>query len=75
MKGQYREMGVLLWRGFDYDSVMAQCFGNQDDLSTKGKQMPVVRCYSSISKLLSMAKWRISILAQESFTFTPFPRR
>jgi len=39
--GQYREMGVLLWRGFDLDSVMAQCFGNQDDLATKGKQMPV----------------------------------
>ncbi|KAF7795358.1 hypothetical protein EIP86_006515 [Pleurotus ostreatoroseus] len=34
-------MGVLLWRGFDYDSVMAQCFGSYEDTSTKGKQMPV----------------------------------
>ncbi|KAF8171944.1 branched-chain alpha-keto acid dehydrogenase E1-alpha subunit [Mycena galopus ATCC 62051] len=39
--GQYREMGVLLWRGFSVDSVMAQCFGNQDDTSGKGRQMPV----------------------------------
>jgi len=39
--GQYREMGVLLWRGFSYDEVMAQCFGNYEDTSTKGKQMPV----------------------------------
>ena len=42
-QGQYREMGVLLWRGFTYDDVMAQCFGNCEDTSTKGKQMPVVR--------------------------------
>ncbi|KAI0081613.1 hypothetical protein K474DRAFT_1768528 [Panus rudis PR-1116 ss-1] len=39
--GQYREMGVLLWRGFTYDEVMAQCFGNEADAATKGKQMPV----------------------------------
>ncbi|KAJ7432769.1 thiamine diphosphate-binding protein [Mycena galericulata] len=39
--GQYREMGVLLWRGFSIDSIMAQCFGNQEDTSGKGRQMPV----------------------------------
>ncbi|PPR02841.1 hypothetical protein CVT24_002319 [Panaeolus cyanescens] len=39
--GQYREMGVLLWRGFTLDSVMAQCFGNEEDTSGKGRQMPV----------------------------------
>ncbi|CAE6450334.1 unnamed protein product [Rhizoctonia solani] len=39
--GQYREMGVLLWRNFGIDRVMAQCFGNEDDKSTKGRQMPV----------------------------------
>ncbi|EUC62100.1 branched-chain alpha-keto acid dehydrogenase E1-alpha subunit [Rhizoctonia solani AG-3 Rhs1AP] len=39
--GQYREMGVLLWRDFGIDRVMAQCFGNEDDKSTKGRQMPV----------------------------------
>lgn len=41
-EGQYREMGVLLWRGFGVDNVMAQCFGNEEDTSTKGRQMPVV---------------------------------
>ncbi|KIK01876.1 hypothetical protein K443DRAFT_678021 [Laccaria amethystina LaAM-08-1] len=39
--GQYREMGVLLWRGFTIDDVMAQCFGNEEDGSGKGRQMPV----------------------------------
>ncbi|KAF9533097.1 branched-chain alpha-keto acid dehydrogenase E1-alpha subunit [Crepidotus variabilis] len=39
--GQYREMGVLLWRGFSLDNVMAQCFGNEEDTSGKGRQMPV----------------------------------
>lgn len=41
MAGQYREMGVLLWRGFGIDNVMAQCFGNEEDKSGKGRQMPV----------------------------------
>ena len=45
-------MGVLLWRGFSYDSVMGQCFGNQDDTSTKGKQMPVVSLYTKKAELL-----------------------
>jgi 2-oxoisovalerate dehydrogenase E1 component alpha subunit len=36
-------MGVLLWRGFSIDNVMAQCFGNEEDTSGKGRQMPVVR--------------------------------
>ncbi|KZS92912.1 hypothetical protein SISNIDRAFT_474505 [Sistotremastrum niveocremeum HHB9708] len=39
--GQYREMGVLLWRGFDLDSIMSQCLGNKEDKATKGRQMPV----------------------------------
>ncbi|KAJ6525236.1 branched-chain alpha-keto acid dehydrogenase E1-alpha subunit [Mycena vulgaris] len=39
--GQYREMGVLLWRGFGVDAVMAQCFGTHEDTSGKGRQMPV----------------------------------
>ncbi|KAJ7677436.1 thiamine diphosphate-binding protein [Mycena rosella] len=39
--GQYREMGVLLWRGFGVNNVFAQCFGNHEDTSGKGRQMPV----------------------------------
>ncbi|XP_060833497.1 2-oxoisovalerate dehydrogenase subunit alpha, mitochondrial [Rhopalosiphum padi] len=38
--GQYREAGVLLFRGFAPEQFMNQCFGNVDDLG-KGKQMPV----------------------------------
>ncbi|KAB7506691.1 2-oxoisovalerate dehydrogenase subunit alpha, mitochondrial [Armadillidium nasatum] len=38
--GQYREAGVLMWRGFPLDSFMNQCYGNEDDLG-KGRQMPV----------------------------------
>ncbi|KAI0300232.1 branched-chain alpha-keto acid dehydrogenase E1-alpha subunit, partial [Russula brevipes] len=39
--GQYRELGVLLWRGWGIDAAMAQCFGNEQDKSSKGRQMPV----------------------------------
>ncbi|KAF7979198.1 hypothetical protein HWV62_43128 [Athelia sp. TMB] len=39
--GQYRESGILLWRGFGLHNIMSQCFGNEDDTSSKGRQMPV----------------------------------
>ncbi|KAJ8308249.1 hypothetical protein KUTeg_013123 [Tegillarca granosa] len=38
--GQYREAGVLMWRGFKLIQFMDQCYGNHDDLG-KGRQMPV----------------------------------
>ena len=38
--GQYREAGVLLWRGFTLDNFMNQCYANQYDYG-KGRQMPV----------------------------------
>ncbi|PFX16965.1 2-oxoisovalerate dehydrogenase subunit alpha, mitochondrial [Stylophora pistillata] len=38
--GQYREAGVLMWRGFTLDDFMNQCYANQNDLG-KGRQMPV----------------------------------
>lgn len=37
---QYRETGVLLWRGFTLDGIMAQAFGNHED-SGKGRQIAV----------------------------------
>uniref|UniRef100_A0A0N5AU77 2-oxoisovalerate dehydrogenase subunit alpha n=1 Tax=Syphacia muris TaxID=451379 RepID=A0A0N5AU77_9BILA len=37
---QYRELGVLLWRGFTIEDIVSQCYGNSNDLG-KGKQMPV----------------------------------
>lgn len=38
--GQYREAGVLLYRGFKLDQFMAQCYGNKWDRG-KGRQMPI----------------------------------
>lgn len=38
--GQYREVGVLMWRGFPLEQFMHQCYGNSKDIG-KGKQMPV----------------------------------
>uniref|UniRef100_A0AC34Q6G2 2-oxoisovalerate dehydrogenase subunit alpha n=1 Tax=Panagrolaimus sp. JU765 TaxID=591449 RepID=A0AC34Q6G2_9BILA len=38
--GQYRETGVLVWRGFPMQQFMNQCYGNALDYG-KGKQMPV----------------------------------
>lgn len=37
---QYREPGVLLWRGFTLQEFANQCFGNNGDCG-KGRQMPV----------------------------------
>jgi len=37
---QYREPGVLLWRGFTLQEFANQCFGNSMDYG-KGRQMPV----------------------------------
>ena len=38
--GQYREAGVLMWRGFTLDDFMNQCYSNDTDPG-KGRQMPV----------------------------------
>lgn len=38
--GQYREPGVLMWRGFTLDNFADQCFSNKDGHG-KGRQMPV----------------------------------
>lgn len=38
--GQYREAGLLLYRGFSLDQFMNQCYSNHLDLG-KGRQMPV----------------------------------
>lgn len=38
--GQYREAGVLLWRGYTMQNFMNQCYGNAEDLG-KGRQMPM----------------------------------
>jgi len=38
--GQYREAGVLMYRGFTLDEFCNQCYGNIADRG-KGKQMPI----------------------------------
>lgn len=38
--GQYREAGVLMYRGYTLDQFVNQCYGNMRDLG-KGRQMPV----------------------------------
>lgn len=38
--GQYREAGVLMWRGFTLSQYMNQCYGNCEDQGI-GRQMPV----------------------------------
>ncbi|KAB5557260.1 hypothetical protein DKX38_008169 [Salix brachista] len=37
---QYREPGILLWRGFTIQEFANQCLGNKDDYG-KGRQMPI----------------------------------
>jgi 2-oxoisovalerate dehydrogenase E1 component alpha subunit len=38
--GQYREAGVIMYRGFKLDEFMSQCYANCDD-GGLGRQMPV----------------------------------
>lgn len=38
--GQYREAGVLMYRGFTLEEFMNQCYSNEADYG-KGRQMPV----------------------------------
>eukprot|EP00980_Cylindrotheca_fusiformis_P011905 scaffold2830_cov131-Cylindrotheca_fusiformis.AAC.26 len=37
---QYREAGILMWRGFTLQQFTDQCFSNKADLG-KGRQMPI----------------------------------
>lgn len=37
---QYREQGLLMWRGFTLEQFANQCYGNDLDLG-KGRQMPI----------------------------------
>lgn len=37
---QYREQGVIMWRGFSLEQFTNQCFSNDLDLG-KGRQMPI----------------------------------
>ena len=60
--GQYRELGVLLWRGWGIDAAMAQCFGNEQDTASKGRQMPVVFSFSFLNLRIS------SLIADECST-------
>lgn len=48
---------MLIWRGFEIQKLMAQCYGNSEDL-LKGRSMPVHYgtkdyCFVSISSPLS----------------------
>lgn len=38
--GQYREAGVLVWRGYTIEQFIDQCYGNVGD-DNKGRHMPI----------------------------------
>jgi len=64
-------MGVLLWRGFSIDAAMAQCFGNEEDAATKGRQMPVVgKACDELS--LPITDGSFSILDLQTTTSIPY---
>jgi len=64
-------MGVLLWRGFSIDAAMAQCFGNEEDASTKGRQMPVVGEICD-GLTLPIVDTLLSILGLRNITSIPY---
>lgn len=60
--GQYREMGVLVWRGFTLEKLMGQCFGNELDSGTKGRQMPV---HFGSPELHFHSRWNLNVDRKE----------
>ncbi len=51
---QYREAGVLLWRGYTIQQCCDQIFGNKSG-SCKGKQMPVVIYFNYLIRIHDLA--------------------
>ena len=78
--GQYRELGVLLWRGWGIDDAMAQCFGNEQDRASKGRQMPVVNIFTP-NHFHSLPNWSTTcstgVLPNITFTRShpPWPHK
>ena len=54
--GQYREVGVLLWRGFSLDQCMNQCYGNKFDLGNKLSASFLHLYYNSFRKRQTNAR-------------------
>lgn len=70
-------MGVLLWRGFGLNAVMAQCFGNEEDKATRGRQMPMVRktrtYISNYKRLNNLTQLFLLFLSAFWIARTPLP--
>lgn len=60
---QYREPGVLLWRGFTLQEFANQCFGNKADYG-KGRQMPVHYGSNKLNYFTVSATIAYSLLSQ-----------
>eukprot|EP00921_Rhytidocystis_pertsovi_P014966 GHVQ01023986.1.p1 GENE.GHVQ01023986.1~~GHVQ01023986.1.p1 ORF type:complete len:413 (+),score=44.68 GHVQ01023986.1:256-1494(+) len=67
---QYRELGVLMWRGLTFDNILDQCFGNEND-DGKGRQMPVHYCNRklNIQAISSPLGTQISQAAGSGYAF------
>jgi len=44
---QYREQGIIMWRGFTLEQFTDQCIGNERDLG-RGRQMPIHESFISL---------------------------
>ncbi len=76
--GQYREMGVALWRGCTPAEHMAQSFSTEHD-TAKGRQMPVVCILPTVLsgfRRVSLSPYSCeSIMVHGSTNSTPFQAR
>jgi 2-oxoisovalerate dehydrogenase E1 component alpha subunit len=80
---QYREQGLLMWRGFTLQQFTDQCFSNESDLG-KGRQMPVhygsrALNYQTISSCLGTqipqaagAAYRLKLSGKDAITICFF---
>lgn len=67
---QYREQGVLMWRGFTLEQFANQCFSNDLDLG-KGRQMPVVSLLLILEFFLSSTLHPTSNFTNRNSTCKP----
>lgn len=67
--GQYREAGILVWRGFTIEQFLDQCYGNVNDKG-KGRQMPVHYGSKDLNFVtISSPLGKLLMFSFESFNF------
>ncbi|VDN44992.1 unnamed protein product [Gongylonema pulchrum] len=70
---QYREVGVLLWRGFSLENLMHQCYGNAKDIGKDYFLLKISNSAPSKMNLLQLVESRCQcIMVQRNITMSRY---